>query len=145
MSACLLGVCCRYDGQSKANEAILRLADKHELIPVCPEQLGGLPTPRPPSEIRQGRVINRMGQDVTAQYQKGAEEALRLCRLLHCAAAILKARSPSCGCGQVYDGSFSGALVPGDGVTARLLRENGTKGFTEESISNMKGSSGGGL
>ena len=98
VSACLLGVCCRYDGQSKANEAVLRLADKHELIPVCPEQLGGLPTPRPPSEIRQGRVINRMGQDVTAQYQKGAEEALRLCRLLHCDAAILKARSPSCGC-----------------------------------------------
>jgi len=145
VSACLAGENCKYDGGSNQNTKVLELMEGNEVITVCPEQLGGLSTPRPPSEIRQGRVINRMGQDVTAQYQKGAEEALRLCRLLHCDAAILKARSPSCGCGQVYDGSFSGALVPDDGVTARLLRENGIKVFTEESISNMKGSSGGGL
>ena len=145
MSACLLGVCCRYDGKSKAHEAILRLAEKHELIPVCPEQLGGLSTPRPPSEIQQGRVMNRLGQDVTAQYQKGAEEALRLCLLFHCDVAILKARSPSCGCGQVYDGSFSGVLVPGDGVTARLLRESGIRVLTEENINDIEECSGGGL
>ncbi|MDO5327812.1 MAG: DUF523 domain-containing protein [Clostridia bacterium] len=145
VSACLLGVCCRYDGKSKGNEAVLRLAEKHELIPVCPEQLGGLPTPRPPAEIQRDRVINRLGQDVTAQYQKGAEEALRLCQLFHCELAVLKARSPSCGCGLVYDGCFSGTLVPGDGFAARLLRENGIKVLTEENVNDTEVRSGGGL
>ncbi len=133
ISACLLGVCCRYDGQSKANPVILALAGKHELIPVCPEQLGGLPTPRPPSEIREGRVVNSLGLDVMAQYQKGAAETLRLFAFLKADLAILKARSPSCGCGQVYDGSFSSALIPGDGITAQLLKANGIPVLTEES------------
>ena len=132
VSACLLGACCRYDGKSKANEAVLRLAEKHELIPVCPEQLGGLPTPRAPAEIRNGRVVNRRGEDVTRQYQKGAAETLRLCKLLHCDLAIFKARSPSCGCGQVYDGTFSGTLVPGDGIAARRFKEQGIPVLTEE-------------
>ena len=132
VSACLLGVCCRYDGKSKVSEAVLRLKEQHELIPVCPEQLGGLSTPRPPSEMLGGRVINCQGQDVTAPYEKGAAETLRLYRLLQCDAALLKARSPSCGHGQVYDGTFSGALVSGDGVTTRLLRENGIPVLTEE-------------
>ncbi len=131
VSACLLGCACRYDGGSKPCEAALRLAEKHELFPVCPEQLGGLPTPRPPAEIRGERVVSREGADVTAAYQKGAEEALRLCRLLRADGAVLKARSPSCGKGQVYDGSFSGALAPGDGIAARLLQAHGIPVWTE--------------
>ena len=134
VSACLLGVCCRYDGNSKPCQAVMDLAKEHELIPVCPEQLGGLPTPRPPAEIQGGRVINREGRDVTAQYQKGAEEAARLVRLLGCDCAILKARSPSCGSGQVYDGSFSGTLVPGDGIAAGTLKTLGVRVISEQDL-----------
>ena len=132
VSACLLGVCCRYDGQSKACPAMLELLKDHELIPVCPEQLGGLPTPRPPAEIQGSKVINREGVDLTAQYQKGAAETLRLFALLKADLAILKARSPSCGCGQVYDGSFSSVLIPGDGITAQLLKAHHIPVLTEE-------------
>ena len=132
VSASLLGLCCRYDGQSKQNEQILALAEKHELIPVCPEQLGGLPTPRPPAEIRNGRVINNLGQDVTAPYKKGAAETLRLYDLMHCECALLKARSPSCGCETIYDGSFSGRLVSGRGITAKLLSERQITVLSEE-------------
>ena len=132
VSACLLGLCCRYDGQSKQNERVLHLMEKHELIPVCPEQLGGLPTPRPPAEIRDGRVINTLGQDVTAQYEKGAAEALRLYDLLHCDCALLKARSPSCGAEQVYDGAFTGTLIPGQGIAARLLSQRQITVLSEE-------------
>ncbi len=136
-SACLLGVCCRYDGESKPCQAIMDLTKAHELIPVCPEQLGGLPTPRVPSEIRGNQVVTREGRDVTAAYEKGAEEAARLYRMLQCDLAILKARSPSCGCGQVYDGSFSGALVPGDGITAQTLKKNGAAIRTEENFRDL--------
>lgn len=132
VSACLLGLYCRYDGQSKRNDRVLALAEKHQLIPVCPEQLGGLPTPRPPAEIRNGRVINHAGQDVTAQYEKGATEALRLYDLLHCDCALLKARSPSCGAEQVYDGTFSGTLIPGQGVAAKLLSQRYITVLSEE-------------
>ena len=132
VSACLLGLCCRYDGQSKQNVRVLRLSEKHELIPVCPEQLGGLPTPRPPAEIRDGRVINTLSQDVTAQYEKGAAEALRLYDLLHCDCALLKARSPSCGAEQVYDGAFTGTLIPGQGIAARLLSQRQITVLSEE-------------
>ncbi len=134
VSACLLGVRCRYDGESKACPAVLDLAKEHELIPICPEQLGGLPTPRVPAEIQGERVMTRDGRDVTQAYQEGAEEAARLYQLLRCECAILKARSPSCGCGQVYDGTFSGALVPGDGMTARALKERGAPVTTEEAL-----------
>ena len=132
VSACLLGLCCRYDGKSKANERVLRLAEKHKLIPVCPEQLGGLPTPRPPAEIRDGRVINCLGQDVSAQYEKGAAETLRVCDLLHCDCALLKARSPSCGSETVHDGSFSGTLIPGRGITAKALSQRNIPVLSEE-------------
>ncbi len=137
VSACLLGVCCRYDGESKACPAVLDLAKEHELIPVCPEQLGGLPTPRTPAEIQGERVVTRDGRDVTKEYQKGAEEAARLYQLLRCDCAILKARSPSCGCGQVYDGSFSGTLTPGDGTAARTLKRLSIPVATEESIASV--------
>ena len=134
VSACLLGVRCRYDGESKACPAVLDLAKEHELVPVCPEQLGGLPTPRTPAEIQGERVVTRDGRDVTQAYQTGAEETARLYQLLRCDCAILKARSPSCGCGQVYDGAFSGTLTPGDGIAAQALKRINARVITEERI-----------
>lgn len=125
VSACLLGCPCRYDGTAKADPRVLALMERHTLIPVCPEQLGGLPTPRLPSERREGGVFDRGGKDVTAQYRQGAEEVLRLARLYGCTHAVLKERSPSCGSGQIYDGIFSHVLVPGSGVAAELLAQNG--------------------
>lgn len=126
ISACLLGVSCRYDGRSKPVEGILELAKLgYELIPVCPEVLGGLPTPRPPAECQSdGRIINQAGDDVTEFYQKGAQKALEIAQAHGCAAAVLKEKSPSCGCYEIYDGSFSKRLVPGQGVTAKLLCEH---------------------
>ena len=132
VSACLLGCSCRYDGKSKPCEQIISLASRHCLIPVCPEQLGGLATPRPPAEIMGKRVINNQGHDVTQAYEKGAMEALHLYDTLNCDLAILKSRSPSCGSGQVYDGSFSGTLREGDGITAALLQSRGIPLLTEE-------------
>ena len=131
ISACLLGCRCRYDGASRPQPWIAALAERHTLVPVCPEQLGGLPTPRPPAERRGDRVVTRAGGDVTAQYRRGAEEALRLCRLLGCDAALLKERSPSCGSGAIYDGTFTGTVTAGDGVTAELLRKNGIPVYGE--------------
>lgn len=125
VSACLLGCPCRYDGAVKADPRVLSLMERHTLIPVCPEQLGGLPTPRLPSERREGGVFDRGGMDVTVQYRQGAKEVLRLARLYGCTHAVLKERSPSCGSGQIYDGSFSHVLVPGSGVAAELLAQNG--------------------
>ena len=134
VSACLLGVKCRYDGQSRPDEKVLGLLKNHVLVPVCPEQLGGLSTPRCPCEIQGDRVMSRDGDDRTAEYEKGAQEALRLCRLFSCEAAILKAKSPSCGLGCVYDGTFSGTLRPGDGVTAGLLKNSGVPVYTEKNL-----------
>ena len=131
ISGCLLGLCCRYDGKSKPNENIRALSEKYYLIPICPEQLGGLSTPRDPSEIIGERVVSCTGIDVTAEYRRGAAEALRLSQLFGCKKAILKERSPSCGFGRVYDGSFSGRLVDGDGVAAALLAANGIEIFGE--------------
>ena len=131
ISACLLGCRCRYDGASKPQPWIAALAERHTLVPVCPEQLGGLSTPRPPAERRGDRVVTRAGGDVTAQYRRGAEEALRLCRLLGCDTALLKERSPSCGSGAIYDGTFTGTVTAGDGVTAELLRKNGIPVYGE--------------
>lgn len=131
ISACLLGLPCRYDGASKPQPWAEALAARHELVPVCPEQLGGLPTPRAPSERQGSRVVMNTGADVTAQYERGAACTLTLYRLLGCEAAILKERSPSCGCGQVYDGSFSGTLTSGDGVTAALLKAHGIPVYGE--------------
>ncbi len=137
ISACLLGTCCRYDGASKGQPLVKALAERHTLVPVCPEQLGGLPTPRPPAELQGGAVRTRSGIDVTDQYRRGAEETLRLCRLLGCEAAVLKERSPSCGRGQIYDGTFSGTLTAGDGVTAELLTANGIPVYGESQIETL--------
>ena len=134
VSACLLGCACRYDGKSKPHPAVAALCEKHTLIPVCPEIYGGLPTPRPASEIVGDRVLNGTGADVTAAYLHGAKEALRLAKQFGCTVAVLKAKSPSCGKGKVYDGSFTRTLTDGDGVTAALLMKNGIKVYTEEEL-----------
>lgn len=138
VSACLLGVECRYKGDAKANPAVIALRDKYNLIPVCPEQLGGLPTPRLPSEQKDGRVYSSAGDDVTEAFERGARETARIAQLAGCRAAVLKSRSPSCGCGRIYDGTFRGNLVPGDGKAAALLRKNGIKVYTEEDFSALK-------
>ena len=134
VSACLLGIGCRYDGKHKANEEVLRLREKYNLIPVCPEVFGGLPTPRVPSERVGGKVMMRDGRDVTDNYRRGAEEALRLCRIYDVKLAILKERSPSCGKNEIYDGSFSGTLTHRDGVTAELLKSEGISVIGESEI-----------
>ena len=127
ISACLLGIRCRYDGAGKYDASIERLMEKHHLIPVCPEIYGGLPTPRAPSERAGDRVVSKEGRDVTAAFQKGAEETLALAKLFQCQYAILKERSPSCGYGEIYDGTFSGKLAKGSGVTANCLQKTGSR------------------
>ena len=137
VSACLLGVSCRYDGKSKPNENVIALKDRYNIIPVCPEIMGGLPTPRKASEIQGCQVVMGDGTNVTKEYRKGAEEVLKLCRLFECKRAVLKEKSPSCGCGKVYDGTFSGKLIDGNGITAKLLMENGIEVFGETGIMNL--------
>ena len=137
VSACLLGCPCRYDGKSKPNDAVLALMEHHTLIPICPEQMGGLATPRVPAERKDGGVFTERGGDVTEQYRRGAEEALRLAQLYGCKYAILKERSPSCGNGQIYDGSFSRRLIEGDGVTAQLLKAHGITVLGESEVDNL--------
>ena len=132
--ACLLGCACRYDGRSKPHPLAQELARRGLAVPVCPEQLGGLPTPRAPSEQREGRVVSARGADVTAQYQRGAEEALHMAALYGCTTAVLKERSPSCGSGRIYDGTFSGTLMEGWGTAAALLRANGIRVLGESDL-----------
>lgn len=134
VSACLLGLPCRYDGKSVACPELLKLKERHELIPFCPEIYGGLPTPRCPAEIREHLVITKDGSNVTQQYNKGALLAAETAKQLHCELAILKEKSPSCGTHRVYDGTFTGTLKAGMGVTARLLSENGIRCISDEDI-----------
>jgi uncharacterized protein YbbK (DUF523 family) len=134
VSACLLGIGCRYDGKHKANHEVLALKARYNLIPVCPEIYGGLPTPRVPSERILDKVMMRDGSDVTENYRRGAEEALELCRIYNIRTAILKERSPSCGKGEIYDGSFTGTLTERDGVTAELLISKGIRVLGESEI-----------
>lgn len=137
ISACLLGNACRYDGGWREYD-LKGLKEKFNLIPICPEIYGGLPTPRVPSEIVGEKVINREGIDVTAQYKKGANEALHLARLFNVKYAVLKEKSPSCGKGKVYDGTFSKTLTDGDGITAKLLKENNIQVFGESEIEKLE-------
>lgn len=137
ISACLLGTACRYDGQSKMNPLAQELLEKHTVIPVCPEVFGGLPTPRVPAEHRGETVITAEGKDVTEAYRRGAEEVLRLARLFGCEAAVLKERSPACGSGKIYDGTFSGTLTDGWGVAAARLREEGIRVLGESDIASL--------
>jgi len=145
ISACLLGIKCAWDGQDiyKSDKAI-KFLNSETLLPVCPEQLGGLKTPRAPQEIQGGtgegvlngkcKVLNIDGEDVTQKFINGAEETLKIVKLFHIAEFIGKSRSPSCGCGQIYDGTFSRALIDGDGVTTALLKRNGIRVITEEDL-----------
>ena len=138
VSACLLGENCKYSGGNNRNEAVCRFLEGREYVPFCPEQAGGLPTPRLPSEIRDGRVYARDGADVTEAFQRGAEKALSLCREKDVEFAILKEGSPSCGCHRVYDGTFSGKRIPGQGVTARLLTASRIAVFSETDVEAQK-------
>ena len=139
VSRCLLGIPCRYDGKEKHNKAVEQLQKAgHTLIAVCPESDGGLPTPRPPAEVRADRrVVNCEGIDVTAEYVKGAELALQTAERYGCTAAVLKARSPSCGSTEIYDGSFRKKLIPGRGIAAELLTEAGIRVVDEDHIANL--------
>jgi len=130
-SACLLGINCRYDGKLKPNKKVIELAKREILIPVCPEQLGGLPTSREPAEQRGRKVVTKSGRDVTENFKKGAKEALKLAKLFGIKEAILKQESPSCGCGEIYDGTFSGNIIKGDGITTLLLKKNKIKVISE--------------
>ena len=127
VSACLLGENCKYSGGNNYAPAVEALRERFELVPVCPEQLGGLPTPRVPSERVGERVLTRDGRDVTEAFQSGAERTLDIAQAEGITRAVLQERSPSCGSGCVYDGTFSGTLVPGRGVAAELLEENGVQ------------------
>lgn len=133
-SACLLGIKCRYNGKSALNRKVVALLKAEVLIPICPEQMGGLPTPREPAEIMGKRVITRSGKDVTENFLRGAQQVLKLAKLLGIKEAVLKQGSPSCGCGRIYNGTFSGKTVKGDGVTTALLKKNGIKVVTEEDL-----------
>lgn len=130
VSTCLLGTNCKYSGGNNYSEEVMEYLKDYEIIPICPEQLGGLPTPRPASEIIGDKVINNEGTDVTSNYQNGAEEALKIAKLLGIKKALLKAKSPSCGNGKIYDGTFSGTLIDGDGITTKLLKENNIEVIT---------------
>lgn len=137
ISACLVGDNCKYNGGNNLNPQIEALLEKYELIPFCPEVEGGLPIPRNPSEIKGDRVVMNNDKDVTREYELGARKALMLCLYLKIKIAVLKERSPSCGTHQIHDGSFSNKLIDGMGVTARLLKENGIKVYSEEEISQL--------
>ncbi|MHB0981165.1 MAG: 2-thiouracil desulfurase family protein [Thermoleophilia bacterium] len=141
VSGCLVGLRTRFDGGHHRHEAVLDLAESFTLVPVCPEQLGGLGTPRPPAEIQAGcaadggaRVISRDGTDVSDEFRRGAESVLAVARIVGARAAVLKARSPSCGVGAIYDGTFTRTVRAGSGVTAGLLEREGLEVHTEEDI-----------
>ncbi len=136
VSKCLTGENCRYKGDNCKNEKILELAKKHTLISVCPEVMGGLPTPRDPGERVGDKVISSKGKDITAEYTAGALAALELAKKEGAELCIFKAKSPSCGSGIIYDGTFTGKLIPGDGVAAELFKANGFKVITEQDIEN---------
>lgn len=146
VSACLLGINCRYDGNNGKNEMILGLMEKYNLIPVCPEQLGGLMTPRKPAERgktspdcswEEVTVFDSGGKEISGEFKKGAVETLKMGRLFQCRKAVLKERSPSCGSGEIYDGTFSGNKIKGDGVTTILLKANGISVTGESGILNL--------
>ena len=137
VSACLMGVSVRYDGSSNERSEILALMERHHLIPVCAEVFGGLSTPRAPAERVGNRVIARDGRDVTGEYTRGAEEIVRLAGLYGCTLAILKEKSPSCGHGRIYDGTFTRALTDGDGVLTEMLLRAGVRVVGESEVAGL--------
>ncbi len=138
VSGCLLGCDCRYKGDNCRCDELLQLAQDHTLIPVCPEQLGGLSTPRDPAEICGDKLLSNHGKDVTYEYKKGAEAALYIAKLNSADAVVFKANSPSCGKGIIYDGTFTGNKIPGNGVTTDLFLNAGFTVFNENEIDELK-------
>lgn len=134
VSACLAGINCKHDGSNNYNEFVCTLVKQGQAIPVCPEQLGGLPTPRATSEILDKRVKTACGKDLTTNFLKGARETLFLARMIGCKKAIFKQRSPSCGFGEIYDGSHTGTVIEGNGITADFLYKNGIEILNESQI-----------
>lgn len=134
VSACLAGRKCKWDGTASPCQKVIDLVKKGKAVAVCPEQLGGLPTPRDPAERKGSRIFTKSGEDVTAEFEEGAKKALKIAQSSNCKEAILKSKSPSCGCGKIYDGSFSKRLIDGDGVFTQFLRENAIKIYTENEI-----------
>lgn len=138
VSACLLGKNCKYNGDNNLNQSVLDFIEGHEVIGVCPEQLGGLSTPRLPAEIVEGVVTNKEGVSVDAEFRKGAQEALAAAFENKVDLAILQSRSPSCGVKEIYDGSFSGKKIKGQGVFAKLLSAHGIKVLDAEDVTEHK-------
>lgn len=139
VSACLAGIPCRWDGRAKPNNAVEELVRQGKAIPVCPEQLGGLTTPRKPAERKNGRVVDSDGIDVTDAFAKGAKITLDIAAKFHCVKSIMKSKSPSCGIGEIYNGEFNGDLRHGNGVTSELLMKSGIEVVTENEIPNISG------
>lgn len=137
VSACLLGLNCRYDRKGILSENVLKLKDKYNLIPFCPEIYGGLQTPREPAEIIDGKVFTKSGKNVMLYYSKGAKQALYLCKLFDCKFAVLKENSPSCGYKKIHNGKFDGGLVNGNGITAELLLNNKIMVYGESQINKL--------
>ena len=139
ISACLAGINCKFNGENNLlNRGVLdEISKRYHLLFVCPEVFGGLSTPREPAEIKGGLVVTKRAKDVSENFKFGAEICLKIAKLNGCKKAILKARSPSCGSGQIYDGSFSKKLIFGDGVAAKLLKENGILVFSEDEIGRL--------
>ena len=132
VSACLAGFNCRMDGGNKLVPEIKKLVYEGKAIPVCPEELGALSTPRDPSEQRDGHVFSKSGKDVTEEFVRGAEESLRICKANGCTCAILKSKSPSCGVGLIHNGKFDGGLIEGNGVFTQMLVNAGIPVMTEQ-------------
>ena len=127
VSACLLGENCKYNGGNNYSEKVRKFVEGHDVVPVCPEVLGGLPIPREPAEIVNGVVSRKDGTSVDREFRSGAERAMEIVRKNRVEVVILQSRSPSCGVSAIYDGSFSGKLIPGQGVFTELLQKNGIK------------------
>ncbi|MDD5582682.1 MAG: DUF523 domain-containing protein [Candidatus Marinimicrobia bacterium] len=146
VSACLVGLSCRYGGNAKPCQKVLEMSTRYDFIPFCPEQAGGLPTPRIPCELRAsaqailaglGEVVNREGEMCTQAFLKGARETVKVLHLLHIQKALLKEESPSCGKNRVFDGTFQGRLIPGCGITAHMLKNEGITIYSEEEIDKL--------
>lgn len=138
VSACLAGIKCRYNGNSFSIPEVIAMVERGEAIPICPEVLANMPIPRPAAELRDERIVSNQGDDLTNVYWTGAQAALQIALLAGCKQAILKAKSPTCGSGRIYDGTFSGRLVDGDGIFAKLLKDKGIKVYTEEEFKERK-------
>ena len=137
VSACLLGENCKYNGGNNKCDDVIALAEKFEIIPVCPECFGGLPIPRVPSEIKDGRVHSKTGEDLTEAFLSGAEQTLYIAKEANAPCAVLKENSPSCGFGKIYDGTFSGNKIDGNGITAQLLYDNEIQIFGESQVKRL--------